>query len=682
MVYHGHPTSFPPTSPSIMRSLSNRALFHALVPMSLALLAAAVRAQLPQPKQRPAAAEKAPPAPASTLATPGTPSLTAQDVSAFLDGVLPLQLQREDIAGAVVLVVQDGKVLFSRGYGFSDVKNRKPVTVDATLFRIGSISKTFTWTAVMQLVEQGKIDLDRDVNEYLDFKIPAAFGKPITMRDILTHTTGFEESLKDLFVPDSSYVVPLKDYLPRHLPRRIFPPGTTPAYSNYGATLAGYIVERVSGTPFDDYIDKNILQPLGMTRTTFAQPLPKDLVPFMSNGYAKASGTAKPFEVVQAWPAGSVAATAENMSRFMVAHLQDGEYNAAHILQPATAKQMHSRLFGLSPSMNAMAYGFYEETRNGHRVIGHGGDTQWFHSDMHLLPDDHLGFFISYNSAGKGEISPRTAVWEAFLDRYFPYTPPTVPALASAAQDLHTVEGSYITSRREQGSILTPLGIVGQQKVKVNSDGTLSAGLKDLAGNEKHFQEVGPLQFREVNGQDRVAFVKDANGRLVLLLDYPFMVGQRTPALKSSTFNIVALASGVCLFALTLLFWPVNAILRRHYNHRLSLTPEYRRWRGLVRLTAALNLVFVGFWVKAISSVQNDIGTFTTSRDGQFHAIQVLGLFGLLGLPIAGYLAWRSWGDRNLWIWTKIWNTLLALGFAGYTFFVLNGRMFDFTLRY
>ena len=243
---------------------------------------------------------------AAAQARPSAPQLTAQDLETFLDGMVPLQLRQNDIAGTVVTVVKDGKVIFSKGYGYSDVKSRTPVTADATLFRVGSISKTFTWTAVMQLVEQGKIDLDRDVSTYVDFKIPSPFGKPVTMRNLLTHTPGFEQPVKDMMARDAVSLSPLGSYVKTHLPLEIYPPGTTPSYSNYGATLAGYIVERVSGVPFDEYISKNILQPLGMTRATFDQPLPNDLKPLMSEGYAQASQPAKPFEIVQPWPAGSL----------------------------------------------------------------------------------------------------------------------------------------------------------------------------------------------------------------------------------------------------------------------------------------------------------------------------------------------------------------------------------------
>src|SRR5207302_10753143 len=218
-----------------------------------------------------------------------TPELTGADLEAFLDGMMPSQLNREDIAGAAIAVVKDGKIIFAKGYGFSDVEKRTPVTPDATLFRPGSISKLFTWTSVMQLAEQGKLDLDKDVNEYLDFKIPPAYGKPITLKNIMTHTAGFEELGRDLFVSDAQHMHSLEQFLKHHTPDRIFPPGVVPAYSNYATALAGYIVQRVSGKPFEQYVQDNIYTPLGMQRSTFVQPLPENLKSMMSNGYKKAS---------------------------------------------------------------------------------------------------------------------------------------------------------------------------------------------------------------------------------------------------------------------------------------------------------------------------------------------------------------------------------------------------------
>ncbi|HWP42166.1 MAG TPA: serine hydrolase domain-containing protein, partial [Blastocatellia bacterium] len=471
-----------------------------MVFMTVALiLSSVVWGQVPNLPETPTREE-------SEQLTPGLPSsgkheMTAPDVEAFLDGIVPLQLAQNDIAGATVAVVRDGKLLLAKGYGYADVEKKKPVSPDETLFRPGSVSKLFTWTAVMQMVEQGKLDLDRDVNEYLDFKIPEAFGQPITLKNIMTHTPGFEEQIKDLFVTDPASL-DLGQYLKTHIPERIFPPGTIPAYSNYATALAGYIVERASGQPFNEYIEANIFKPLAMTHSTFVQPLPPSLAPHMSNGYQLASEEPKPFEVVNAFPAGSLSSTAGDMAQFIIAHLQDGRLGDAQILRPETARLMHSRLFALDDAANAMAYGFYEESRNGQRIIGHGGDTQYFHSDLHLMPDAGVGFFISYNSTGRGETSPRTLLWEAFLDRYFPQAPPPASASAAAAEDARAVAGSYMLSRRSETSFLKTASLLGEFTVTPREDGMIEvAELRGPNGKPKRWRGVAPMTFLEENGQ-------------------------------------------------------------------------------------------------------------------------------------------------------------------------------------
>jgi CubicO group peptidase (beta-lactamase class C family) len=400
------------------------------------MLCAIVLSSLPLWSQVPKPVQKIKPSAPRIPVSPQTaPELSADDVGAFLDGIVPLQLGREDIAGAVVVVVKDGKVLFSKGYGYADVKKRTPVSPSATLFRPGSISKTFTWTAIMQLVEQGKINLDADVNDYLDFKVPHTFDRPVTIRNLMTHTPGFEEVIKDLSVDRPDQLPTLQAFVTSHEPKQIFVPGTVPAYSNYGADLAGYIVQRVSGMPFEQYVQKNIFGPLGMTRATFVQPLPESLKALVSNGYNLASEDAKPFELIPPAPApdGSLSVVGTDMAAFMIAHLQNGRYGDARILQPQTAEMMHSRQFGMDPAVNAMALGFYEENRNQLHIIGHGGDLSYFHSDMHLVLDKGVGFFVSYNSSGKGDFDVRSALWHQFLDRYFPFSEPTTESAGKQA---------------------------------------------------------------------------------------------------------------------------------------------------------------------------------------------------------------------------------------------------------
>jgi CubicO group peptidase (beta-lactamase class C family) len=619
---------------------------------------------------------------AQSQTPPSGHTLTAADVEAFLDGVMPLQLKREDIAGAVIAVVKDGKVLFAKGYGYSDGAKRTPVSGDSTLFRPGSISKLFTWTAVMQLMEQGKLDLDRDVNTYLDFKIPDTYPKPITLRNIMTHTPGFEETDKELFLPDVKDLRPLDDYLKTHLPHRIFPPGTTPAYSNYATSLAGYIIQRASGQPYDDYIESHILKPLGMTHTTFRQPLPDALKPLLSNGYTVASKPARPFEVVQPWPAGSSSVSANDMTRFMIAHLQDGEFEGVQILRPETARLMHSRQFENHPRLNGMALGFYEETRNGHRIIGHGGDTICFHSDLHLIPDAGLGFFLSYNSAGKGEISARSAVWNEFMDRYFPYTTPAATAVANT-EDARMVSGDYIISRRSQTTILSVLTVLGELKVSQNSDGTISAAaFKDLNGQPKRFREIAPLLFREVDGQSLAAFKRDDSGRLILAFDFPFMVFQKARWYDRSLINMSILIGALAVLVLTLLLWPVAALVRWHYGRTLELSPAERRWRLLVRIVCAVDLAFALAWVAALSGGFDDPAKLNRGLDPVLRIIQLAGWLGVLGTLLALYNHFRSWRNRDRWWWSKLQDSGIALACLGFAWFVLHWNMLHWSLNY
>ena len=411
---------------------------------------------------RPVAAQQEPPkrvspsrpvsAPAAEIAPAGAPPARGlrdrAELEAFMDGVMAAQLRDHHIAGATVSVVKDGALFFAKGYGASDVRQQRSVVADSTMFRIGSISKLFTWTAVMQLVEQGKLDLNTDINRYLDFKIPETFAQPITLTHVMTHTPGFEEDPRDLFTEDSSHITPMGKWLPAHMPKRVRAPGTYSSYSNWATATAGYIVERVSGMPFDDYVEKNILEPLGMTQTSTRQPLPAQFDARCLAGTSGRAATTCPHKweiITGAWPAGSVSSTATDMAKFMIAHLNDGEYNGRRILSAATAEKMHARVFTHDPRLNGFAYGFYEKSSHGVRIIGHGGDTQWFHSDLALIPSDKVGVFVSYNTNTGSQLSFSPFLAQ-FLDHYYPEPRPVVASKATKEQ-LQRFAGEYTANR-------------------------------------------------------------------------------------------------------------------------------------------------------------------------------------------------------------------------------------------
>lgn len=653
---------------------------------SLILSAAIVVCAPPNSAEVPKPAKPSNPAnaPADTPAEEAH-ELTSGDAEAFLDGAVPLGLAREDIAGAVLVVVKDGRVLVSKGYGFRDVKNRQPVLPDATLFRPGSISKTFTWTAVMQLVERGKLDLDRDVNDYLDFEVPHSFGRPVTLRNLMTHTPGFEEVIKDLMADRADQLPSLGAFVRAHRPNQIYRPGTVPAYSNYGADLAGYIVERVSGAPFEQYVETNIFRPLGITRASFSQPLPAPLQAMMSNGYELASEEAKPFELVppKAAPDGSLSITGEGMARFMIAHLQDGRFGEARILEAKTAQMMHARQFAMDSEVNGMALGFYEESRNGLRIIGHGGDLNYFHSDMHLIPERGVGFFVSYNSAGKGEVEERTQLWQKFLDRYFPLAKPATDA-AAAKEEVELPTGKYLSSRRAETTILKSLWLgLAEASVSKAGDGTIEVDqIKDFNGRPKRWRSVGNMRFREAGGQQLLVFERDASGRLQMITEDPIETFQRVTWSQSKTVLALGLGFVVLWFASTVVLWPVGACVRRHYGVKLALSPVERRWRLFVKIWCLIDLLALAAFAAILGYGFSHLSLFGDRLDPWLRVLQAAFAAALAGTLAIVYASYKLWRTSPKGIWGAAYAAGLVLACSIFGWFVLSSRILSTSLKY
>ena len=652
------------------------------------------------------------PAKKNTVATPveahssGPAQMTTADLNAFFDGMMPLQIQQGNIAGAVVAVVKDGQVVFAKGYGYSDLKTKKPVSPDDTLFRVGSVSKLFTWTAVMQLVQDGKINLDTDINQYLDFHVNEPRGK-ITMRDLMTHTPGFEEAIKDLISDNPAHMSSLGDYLKTHQPQQIFAPFTTGAYSNYGAGLAGYIVQRVSGQPFDDYIEQHIFQPLGMTHASFRQPLPANLAPLMSQGFQVASGGPKPFELVNPAPAGALAVSAMDITHFMIAQLNNGSYSqpgfginvqmacpngncagvptpllVTQILKPETAQEMHSRQYAPDPKVNGMCLGFYEDSRNGHRVIAHGGDTIYFHSDLHLILDANVGLFVSFNSLGR-EGPPRGPLYHEFMDRYFPYTQPAIPSVATAASDAQAASGTYISSRRPQTNIFYMFAVLGEEKVVPGKDGTLMiVGQKGINGQPTEWhEEAQNVWYDPADPQDKMVFTKN-NGLPIIAVEYPFEQSQRVDFLHSKGFVQNGLIFALGILALTLILWPIAALVRWHYGWKTTLGDSERRARAWARLECVVVIFFWACFLGTIVEGSSHLNLLSHSADWWFRIIQLIGWIGVIGTIIAIWNFFVSIGTAGRWWWAKVHDTLILLACLTSVWLIWMLHLLHFSLLY
>ena len=601
---------------------------------------------------------------------------------------MPYAIERGDVAGAVVAVVKNGEVIFAKGYGLADVEKHKPVDAERTMFRPGSVSKLFTWTAVMQLVEQGKVNLDHDVNEYLDFKIPARSDGPITLRNIMTHTPGFEEQIKSLIVDDPKQLVSLKVYAERSTPVRIFKSGSTPAYSNYATALAGYIVERVSGQPFDDYIETHLFKPLEMSHATFRQPLPAAFEADMSKGYALGSQPPKPYEIVIAAPAGSLAASGVDMAHFMIAHLEGGEYHGARILGAETLKMMHETPTDMIPPLNRMMLGFYEQNYNGHRIISHGGDTVYMHSYLHLLLDDHVGLFVSANSQGRegaaGAI--RGALFDDFLARYFPGAPDVRSVDAkTAAEHAKLIAGNYESSRRAETSFMSISGFASPFKVSVDKDGLLTtSAFKGRSGAARHYREVEPFVWRDVDSGWRLA-AKVVDGhvqRFSIDEISPFMVFEPSPWWRSATWLIPGVCIAFAALLVTTLLWPVAAIVRRRNHLKLDLVGRDERGRVLSRVASVAVTVVSLAWLALFMAVGSRTAMLGPSLDPWLFLLHLASILGYLGGAIV--LVWAAaiaWSGRRRWP-GKVWTLVLAVSAVVMLWMAWVYHLMSFTSRY
>lgn len=614
--------------------------------------------------------------------------LTAADVNAWLDGYVPLALKAGDIAGGVVVVVKDGEILTQRGYGYADIANRTPVNPERTLFRTGSVGKLFTWTAVMQLVEQGKIDLDADVNAYLDFEIPARAGKPVTMRNLMQHVAGFEEQVKNVSSRELDTFVEFEAILKRWTPKRIYAPETTPAYSNYGVSLAGYIVQRVSGEAYEDYIKRHIFDPLDMTMTTSQQPLPLDLAPLMSKGYTVATGKANKFEILGPLPAGGQTTTGKDMAHFMIAHLQRGEFRGRRILRPETVEQMHSSELTIIPKLNRMKLGFFENDVNGHNVSGHGGDTVDFHTYLYLMMDEGVGFFVGFNTTGTSGASVfiRQQMFEDFVGRYFPNKEKEDGRVdpETAAKHAALMAGGWISSRRQESSVIAATNLFGGSPISVGPDGTLIASPPGVNMKPRRWVEIEPFVWRDVNSRQKLAAVV-VDGKPVRYgvdMFAPVVVFDRPPWHKDTAWLMPLFLASVAALGLTFITWPAAAIIRKRYGASLSLEPRALNAYRANRIVAFLILAGLAAWMYLLTTMLSDFTNLSARTDAALRFVQIFGAVVFIGgFAAAARNCWITWIGKRSWF-AKAWSFVIALSALTVLYIAVVFKMIHFGVYY
>ncbi len=425
----------------------------------------------------------------------------------LVDSAIEAGMKEEQVPGAAFILVQGGSVVLAKGYGKADLESGEPFTADQTIFPIASVSKVFTATAVMQLVDRGTIDLEMDVNRYLESaKVPSTYPEPVTVAQLLSHTAGLDE-LPGRRVQSTSELMPLGKFLSDRLVR-VHPPGEVTSYSSYGMSLAGFLVEDVSNTPFESYLKRHIWEPLGMRQTSIT--VPSGVANQLATAYELDDDKLNPvpYEIYQTPPAASILSTAEDMGRFMSAHLQGGRFGEKRVLSERATEQMHSRRATMHPKLPGWTLGFQENDLNGLRILEHGGDIGGFSSVLTLLPEQSIGFFIVHHLESN---NLRFDVRQAILDRYFPDSRAVKVPVPDAknSDSLRRFAGKY---RANIFCHSCPGGGPNVQdfEVEANDDGTIT-----VWGDR--WVEASPLYFVSLDGKSRVGFAEDKSGRITAL---------------------------------------------------------------------------------------------------------------------------------------------------------------------
>ncbi len=454
-------------------------------------------------------------------------SINAQELEKIFDPIFAERMEKLHIPGAVIMVVKDGKILFTKGYGHADIDKKTPVIPDKTIFRIGSITKVFTATAVMQLADSGKIKLTDDVNKYLkDARVPNTFPQPITFHNLLTHTSGLDEISPGRRTSVESELIPLRAFLKTRIVRQR-PPNEVISYSTYNPALAALAVEQIAETPFRQYLRQNIFEPLGMNRTSISY-IQKDLQSDLATGYENAENKYQklPFQWFHTFPSSDINTTASDMALFMIANLQGGAIDGKRILSERAVREMQQTHFRNHPRVPGWAYGFYEGEQNDLRFIEHGGSMDDGYSGwLTMFPEKNLGIFLACNTEF-GCFGIAGNIKDALLNRYFPVQQkidkqtekPSLDALKKYAGKYRGTIYCHSCPANSGAYVPEPF------EVKIIDDGMLSFF-------DRRWRQIGPLLFVSADGERAgkvlLGFKENSKGEIVYMFHDAFMVYEK-----------------------------------------------------------------------------------------------------------------------------------------------------------
>ena len=521
-----------------------------------------------------------------------------QEFATWVNSFFEQQLSELNIPGAVISVVKDGEIFFANGYGYANLEQKIPADAEKTLFRVASLSKLFTATAAMQLYERGELDIHSDVNRYLeDWQIESSYSEPVTPARMMMHTDGTTQRLIGLGARTKAQMQPLAEYLPEYMPKIYYPPGKFYSYSNHSIALLGYLVEKISGIPFVEYIDKNIFQPLEMSRSSFEQPPVSELPKNFATGYQIKNGKAEPvpYLYLNIAPAAAAMTTATDMAHFMLAHLQQGNYRGSQILQPETTEMMHSSHYQIHPKLPGTSYGFRERLVNNKRAIGHLGSLRGYSSYLNLIPEEKIGIFIATNSFSN--LHDRFVA--QFFDRYFPEQINPNLSESTPPQELEKYTGTYRDMEYPRSTIAQITGIAKEIKIAVRQGKLLIETLPLVFRNKIEDIELIPTEepglFYRERDNAYVYFVADESGKISHVSNplYP-KIGtyQKVPWYETIRVHLGILIF-CTIFFLTATIAGIIRPLLRVLQGKANNLPKFTIARTVAGLIGLLNLIFL-----------------------------------------------------------------------------------------
>ncbi|MCT4593323.1 MAG: beta-lactamase family protein [Anaeromicrobium sp.] len=594
-----------------------------------------------------------------------THKLSKGDIKEFVENTVPKQLEKYNIPGASVSVVKDGQVLFTKAYGYRNISEGLKADSN-TMFRIGSVTKLFTWTGIMQLVEQGKLNLDDDISKYLgNIKIGGNYKEPITIKNLMTHTSGIEDKFSNLFMGRDEEIPPLEEALLRDKRNRIFKPGEIVAYSNYGTALAGKIMENISGITYEEYIENNILKPLNMNRTTILQPASAKY-DNVSKGHMYLKGDYKVFEdaFTQLPPIGAISTSSEDISKFMIMHLQNGRYEDKVILKEDTAKLMHKTHFPNDKRLPGICLGFIEWKRNHKRIIWHSGGTALFRTLCMLIPEENVGVFISYNSPNSDKA--RSEFRQKFLDRYYPYNVEKVKPLENHKERAKNYEGYFKEGRTAKfNSDKLIFALSRMEKVIPNDEGTLTF-------RGRKYIEVDSLVFYEVNGQGKLIFQEDENENIKYLFqDFePHEAYMKIKWYENPQLSMIIFSLCMIIFLTTLITkFLQNILWKKNEKHRND-----RKIEKLILLISMFHLLFpIGGVLGFVMEIWINSRVMTTGAIPLLFKLSLLPpvISGIITIITIPYVI-RAWKNKDWTFNRRIYYSLVvvtSLIFIGWMYY-------------